>query len=318
MKIFLANPRGFCAGVRRALSIVHTALEIWGKPIYINHEIVHNDYVINKLKSKGIIFTKNINCIPKGSKLILSAHGASKKIEKKAQNRNLFLIDATCPLVKKVHNKVIHAYKNKFSVILIGNSEHPEVQGTLGQYETNFESNNSIYLVESKKDAKKLVIKQSNKLIIVTQTTLSPEKTYPIVKILCKKYPKIINPYKHDICYATINRQTAIKNLSKKVDIIFVIGSNISSNSNQLVKLIENQKNVFLINSENDINKHLILNTKNIGITAGASTPDILITRVIQKLQNINEYVVEEVDGVQEKITFNIPKSLQKEKIHIQ
>ncbi|XBC37791.1 MAG: 4-hydroxy-3-methylbut-2-enyl diphosphate reductase [Buchnera aphidicola (Meitanaphis microgallis)] len=311
MNIFLANPRGFCAGVKRAINIVNTALKVWGKPIYVNHEIVHNTYVINDLKSRGVIFNEHINSIPKGSILILSAHGVSKNLKNKAIKRKLKIIDATCPLVEKVHKKVSKASKLGFEAVLIGTAKHPEIEGTLGQYDN---VHGKIYLIESVKDVSKLKVKNSNKLMLMTQTTLSLEKINPIIATLKKKYPNIINSTKTDVCYATINRQIAVKKLSKISDTIIVIGSRYSSNSNQLVQLAKKTgKRSILIDSKNEIhtNDWIIKNSRSIGITAGASTPNIIIKQIIKKLSTIKNTTIKEITGISENIIFRIPKELK-------
>ncbi|XBC40376.1 MAG: 4-hydroxy-3-methylbut-2-enyl diphosphate reductase [Buchnera aphidicola (Nurudea ibofushi)] len=310
MNIFLANPRGFCAGVKRAISIVNTALKIWGKPIYVNHEIVHNTHVINYLTSKGVIFNKDINSIPCGSILILSAHGVSKSFKNQAIERKLKIIDATCPLVKKVHKEVKNASKKGYEAILIGTSKHPEIEGTLGQY-TNV--NGHIHLVESISDIYKIEIKNSKQLMYMTQTTLSLEKINPIIKELKKKYPFIKNSKTSDVCYATINRQNAVKKLSKISDMIIIIGSKNSSNSNQLFELAKKSgKYSIMIDSKKEINlKQWHENTKNIGIASGASTPNIAIKQVIKALNKIKKTKVQNMPGLKEKILFDLPKELQ-------
>ncbi|XBC38435.1 MAG: 4-hydroxy-3-methylbut-2-enyl diphosphate reductase [Buchnera aphidicola (Floraphis choui)] len=310
MNIFLANPRGFCAGVRRAINIVNIALKVWGKPIYVNHEIVHNTYVINHLKSKGVIFNANINSIPFGSILIFSAHGVSKHLRNQAIKRKLKIIDATCPLVKKVHKEVSHASNLGFEAILIGTAKHPEIKGTLGQYNN---TNGKIHLIESIKDVLNLKINNPKKLMFMTQTTLSLERINPIIKELHKKYPNIISPKKPDVCYATINRQKAVKELSKISDIIIIIGSKYSSNSNQLMKLAQRTgKKSMLIDSKNEINvSDWINNKQSIGIASGASTPNIVIEQIINKLKKIKKSTIKEMDGIKENITFHIPKELK-------
>ncbi|XBC43444.1 MAG: 4-hydroxy-3-methylbut-2-enyl diphosphate reductase [Buchnera aphidicola (Meitanaphis flavogallis)] len=311
MNIFLANPRGFCAGVKRAINIVNAALKIWGKPIYVNHEIVHNTYVTSCLKSQGVIFSPDIDLIPVGSILIISAHGVSKNFKHRAIKRRLKIIDATCPLVKKVHKEVSQASDLGFEVILIGTSEHPEIKGTMGQYNN---ANGNIYLIESIKDVSQLKVKQPNNLTFMTQTTLSLEVINPIISELRRKYPNITNPKNPDICYATINRQIAVKELSKISDAIIIIGSKHSSNSNQLFKLAKKtKKNSILIDSKNDINiNHWDNNIKSIGIAAGASTPNVVIEKVIKKLKKIKHSTVTEISGIKENIIFHMPKELKK------
>lgn len=308
MKIFLANPRGFCAGVKRAINIVEKALFLYGTPIYVYHEIVHNNYVVQDLKTRGVIFINNISEVPDKSVLIFSAHGVSKKIKTEAKLRNLLLIiDAVCPLVSKVHKQVLHASKEKIETILIGHAGHPEIEGTLGQYNNK----SHIYLIESIKDIKKLNIKNKNKICFVTQTTLSIYETSEKINILRKRFPKIIGPKKEDICYATINRQNAIKILAKKSDIILVIGSKNSSNSNRLFELANKYKTSFLIDSKNDIKKSWFSNINSVGITAGASAPECLVQNVVKYLLTIGGKNPIEIPGkCEKKINFNIPKKI--------
>ncbi|QCI23174.1 4-hydroxy-3-methylbut-2-enyl diphosphate reductase [Buchnera aphidicola] len=310
MKIFLANPRGFCAGVKRAINIVNIALKAWGKPIYVNHEIVHNTYITNYLKSKGVIFNEKIRSIPLGSILIFSAHGVPKSLRNEAIKRKLRIIDATCPLVKKVHKEVSQASNLGFEAILIGTLKHPEVEGTLGQYDYD---QGKIYLIESVKDVSKLKVNNPNKLMFMTQTTLSLEQIHPIIIALRKKYPNIISPKKPDICYATINRQIAVKEISKISDAIIIIGSKHSSNSNQLMKLgRKTGKYTALINSKNEIDtNYLSNNIQSIGVSAGASTPNIIIKQVIKRLSKIKKTTIQEISGIKENITFNLPKELK-------
>lgn len=313
MKIFLANPRGFCAGVNRAIAIVEKALNIFGTPIYVHHDIVHNKYVVNSFQKKGVIFIEDLNIIPKNSIVIFSAHGVSKKIRERAIKKNFFiLLDATCPLVNKIHKKVINASKKKIETIFIGHSGHPEVEGTLGQYENR----NNIHLIETEKDAWNVNIKNKKKICFVTQTTLSRENTRNIMKILNRKFPYIIKN-KNDICYATTNRQQAILNLAKKVDMILVVGSKHSSNANRLFE-IANKKTMFpsfLIESEKEIRSSWFHNIKNIGISSGASTPEILVQNVIQKLSHLGGKNPIEMNGLKEKEFFKIPKKIAEGRI---
>jgi len=308
VNIILANPRGFCAGVKRAISIVENALKIYKKTIYVKHELVHNQYVINELRKKGVIFVEKISQIPDNSVVVFSAHGVSKKIVKKAIKKKLIILNATCPLVTKVHKEVSACSKKGIETILIGHKGHPEVEGTIGQYENK---NGKIYLVESISDVDNLTVKNTEKLNFVTQTTLSISQTKNIISSLKKKFPKITGPFKEDICYATTNRQKAVHYLSKISDIIFVIGSNNSSNSNRLTELGK-ELGVFtiLINSFRDIKKIWLKNVNCIGITAGASAPEILVKEVVEYLKNIgaNKYI--EMIKVKEKKFFRIPKKL--------
>lgn len=309
MKILVANPRGFCAGVERAISIVEKALKIYGAPIYVRHEIVHNTYVTENLEKKGVIFTENIKNVPDKSILILSAHGVSQKVRKEIKKRDLIMFDATCPLVTKVHKEVMRASYLGQEVILIGHSGHPEVYGTMGQY-TN--KSGGIYLVESYEDALRLQVKNKNRLLFVTQTTLSVDDTNYIIAALRIRFPKISGPKKKDICYATTNRQKAVKDISQKVDLFLVVGSKNSSNSNRLAEVARHKGcNAFLINDFREIKEVWIKNLKCIGITAGASVPDILLKQVIFRLQELGANKIIECSGKEEKVTFSLPKKLE-------
>ncbi|QCI18709.1 4-hydroxy-3-methylbut-2-enyl diphosphate reductase [Buchnera aphidicola] len=309
MDILLANPRGFCAGVKRAILIVENALKIYKKTIYVKHELVHNQYVIQQLRKKGVVFVEKISDIPNNSIVVFSAHGVSKKTEKKAIKKQLIILNATCPLVTKVHKEVEKASKKNIETIFIGHKGHPEVIGTIGQYNNK---NGKIHLIESIEDVDKLSIeKNSKKLNYFTQTTLSITYTKAIIESLKNKFPHISGPKKEDICYATTNRQNAVIKLSKIVDMIFVIGSKNSSNSNRLAEIGE-ETGVCTkqIESFQDIQVNWIKNIKYIGITAGASAPEFLVTQVIKYLQKIGAKKTKEVLGTEEKINFNIPKHL--------
>ncbi|QCI21464.1 4-hydroxy-3-methylbut-2-enyl diphosphate reductase [Buchnera aphidicola (Hyadaphis tataricae)] len=308
MKIMLANPRGFCAGVKRAILIVENALKIYKKTIYVNHELVHNQHVIKQLRKKGVIFVENIEQIPDGEIIVFSAHGVSKKTQQQAIQKKLIILNATCPLVTKVHKEVSACSKRGIETILIGKKGHAEVKGIIGQYENK---NGKIHLIESVKDIKQLLIKNTNKLHFVTQTTLSITQTKKIISVLKKTFPQISHPKKEDICYATTNRQKAMYNLSKTSEIILVIGSKNSSNSNSLKELgTELGVLTKLIDSVSDIRKKWIKNISCIGITAGASAPEILVQQVIQYLQKIGFSRIIEINGTKEKNFFNIPKQL--------
>ncbi|WP_295164725.1 4-hydroxy-3-methylbut-2-enyl diphosphate reductase [uncultured Buchnera sp.] len=309
MNIILANPRGFCAGVKRAILMVENALKIYKKTIYVHHELVHNQYVIEQLRQKGVIFVEDIADIPNSSIVVFSAHGVSKKIKKKAIKKNLTILNATCPLVTKVHLEVSKSSKNGIETILIGHKDHPEVIGTIGQYDNK---KGKIHLVESIEDVNRLSIKIDKKLNFFTQTTLSIKNTQSIILSLKKKFLNISGPKKEDICYATTNRQNAILKLSKITDIILVIGSKNSSNSSRLAELGK-ETGVFTkqIESFSDIREEWIKNKKNIGITAGASAPDILVTEVIKYLKKLGfKNPPKEILGDKEKTTFKIPKNL--------
>ncbi|QCI16982.1 4-hydroxy-3-methylbut-2-enyl diphosphate reductase [Buchnera aphidicola (Aphis helianthi)] len=308
MDILLANPRGFCAGVKRAILIVENALKIYKKTIYVKHELVHNKYVINKLRQKGVIFVEKISDIPNKSIVVFSAHGVSKKTKEKAIKKQLIILNATCPLVMKVHKEVSKASQKNIETIFIGHKGHPEVIGTIGQYNNK---NGKIHLVESIEDINQLSIKQDTKLNFFTQTTLSIKNTQSIIQFLKKKFPNISGPKKEDICYATTNRQNAIIKLSKMTDMILVIGSKNSSNSNRLSELSK-ETGVFTkqIESFLDIQEEWIKNIKHIGITAGASAPEFLVKQVIVHLQKMGAKKSKEIIGTEEKTVFNIPKHL--------
>jgi len=310
MNIYLANPRGFCAGVDRAIDIVERALEIFSAPIYVRHEVVHNRYVVQDLIKKGAIFVEELDEIPDGATVIFSAHGVSQTVRAEANKRELRIFDATCPLVTKVHLEVAKHEKQSEDVILIGHAGHPEVEGTLGQYKTNPDSN--IYLIETVEDVPNLVVKNPQSLAYVTQTTLSVDDTRNIIDKLREKYPDIKGPRKDDICYATQNRQDAIRELSNKVDVFLVIGSANSSNSNRLRELAEKQNvNAYLIDGVEDINYHWFENAKSIGVTAGASAPEILVQEVITTLEQLFSTTIITNEKTTENIHFQLPKELR-------
>ena len=310
MNIYLANPRGFCAGVDRAIDIVERALEIFSAPIYVRHEVVHNRYVVNDLIEKGAIFVEELDEIPDGATVIFSAHGVSQKVRNEANDRELRIFDATCPLVTKVHLEVAKHEKNTKDVILIGHAGHPEVEGTLGQYKQNPVSN--IYLVETVTDVAALQVKNPKTLAYVTQTTLSVDDTKNIIDALREKFPAIHGPRKDDICYATQNRQDAVRELADKVDVFLVIGSANSSNSNRLRELAENQNvAAYLIDGVEDINYDWFDNAQSIGVTAGASAPDVLVKQVITTLENLFETTIITNEKAAENVRFQLPKELR-------
>ncbi|PCI09282.1 MAG: 4-hydroxy-3-methylbut-2-enyl diphosphate reductase [Gammaproteobacteria bacterium] len=310
MNIYLANPRGFCAGVDRAIEIVERALEIYSAPIYVRHEVVHNRYVVNNLVKKGAIFVEELNEIPDGSTVIFSAHGVSQAVRNAANNRDLRIFDATCPLVTKVHLEVARHEKNAEDVILIGHAGHPEVEGTLGQYKENPHSN--IYLVETVEDANTIEVKNPRSLAYVTQTTLSVDDTKNIIDALRNKFPDISGPRKDDICYATQNRQDAVRELADKVDVFLVIGSANSSNSNRLRELAEKQNvNAYLIDGVEDIDNNWFENARSIGVTAGASAPEVLVQRVITNLENLFDTTIITNERATENVHFQLPKALR-------
>ncbi|BGI50935.1 MAG: 4-hydroxy-3-methylbut-2-enyl diphosphate reductase [Arsenophonus endosymbiont of Ceratovacuna japonica] len=309
MQILLANPRGFCAGVNRAISIVEYALSLYDTSIYVLHEIVHNYYLINNLRQQGVIFVEQISEVPDDAILIFSAHGVSQKIRQEAKKRNLtMLIDATCPLVTKVHMEVVRASNKGKEVIIIGYFGHPEINGIIGQYHN---LTGGIYIVENIKDVLKLQVKDANNLCFITQTTLSIDSVSHIINALNNRFPNIVGPYKSNICYATINRQKAVLELMNKVDIMFIIGSQNSSNANRLFELAQkSDKPSYLIDSYNDIKKHWLNDIRIIGLTAGASTPDILISQVIKRLRYLGVNNVIELPGNKENVIFKLPKEL--------
>ncbi|QHB31372.1 4-hydroxy-3-methylbut-2-enyl diphosphate reductase [Yersinia canariae] len=312
MQILLANPRGFCAGVDRAISIVERAIEMYGAPIYVRHEVVHNRYVVESLRERGAIFIEDISEVPDGSILIFSAHGVSQAVRAEARARELtMLFDATCPLVTKVHMEVARASRKGKEAILIGHAGHPEVEGTMGQYNN---PKGGMYLVESPDDVWKLNVKDENNLCFMTQTTLSVDDTAAVIDALHKRFPKIIGPRKDDICYATTNRQEAVRNLANDADVVLVVGSKNSSNSNRLAELAQRMgTSAYLIDSAADIQESWLENAECIGVTAGASAPDILVQQVIARLQALGAGGSIELRGREESIVFEVPKELRVE-----
>ncbi|TQV76828.1 4-hydroxy-3-methylbut-2-enyl diphosphate reductase [Aliikangiella marina] len=284
MKIMLANPRGFCAGVDRAIEIVNRAIELFGAPIYVKHEVVHNKFVVDDLKQKGAIFIEDLGEVPEGSTLIYSAHGVSQAVKNEAKQREFRVFDATCPLVTKVHMEVVRKSRNGEEGILIGHKGHPEVEGTMGQY-SNTEG--GIYLVEDAEDIKNLEVKNPEKLFYVSQTTLSVDETKELIELLKAKFPAIQGPKKDDICYATQNRQDAVKTLSQSSSLILVVGSRNSSNSNRLKELAEKEgSQAYLIDNASEIKNEWLQGVATVGVTAGASAPEVLVQEVIQKLKD--------------------------------
>lgn len=309
MEILLANPRGFCAGVNRAIEIVESALEQFGAPIYVRHEVVHNRYVVMGLREKGAVFVDELSEIPDKSIVIFSAHGVSKAVQREAKKRGLKVFDATCPLVTKVHNEVIRHQNRNGECILIGHSGHPEVEGTLGQYESE---ESRIYLVESPADVEKLQVKNPNDLFYVTQTTLSVDDTKEIIQALIKRFPAVVGPKKDDICYATQNRQDAIKSIANSCDVVLVVGSVNSSNSNRLKELSERLgTKAYLIDQADQIEAAWVSTAKAVGVSAGASAPEVLVQEVIHRLKELGGNKVSEVQGIQETTVFSLPPILQ-------
>ncbi|MFT6926543.1 MAG: 4-hydroxy-3-methylbut-2-enyl diphosphate reductase [Psychromonas sp.] len=309
MEIILANPRGFCAGVHRAISIVDRALEIFTPPIYVRHEVVHNQYVVDDLKSRGAVFVEELDEVPENSIVIFSAHGVAQSVRAEAKRRDLKIFDATCPLVTKVHMEVTRASRRGQECILIGHQGHPEVVGTMGQYDN---PQGGIYLVESPEDVKTLQVKNPNSLCFSSQTTLSVDDTANIITALREQFPSIEGPRKDDICYATQNRQDAVKILAEKSDLVLVVGSTNSSNSNRLQEKASCVGvNAYLIDNERDIKPEWLENVKVVGVTAGASAPEVLVQAVIDKLKKLGGTVVTENQGVEESIIFEVPAELR-------
>ena len=307
LNILIASPRGFCAGVERAIEIVEKSIQKYGAPVYVRHEIVHNKFVVDDLKSKGAIFVEELEEIDDKSRpVIFSAHGVPKKIPKDAKNYNMTYVDATCPLVSKVHREAENLYKAGFHLILIGHQNHPEVVGTMGQLPKG-----SIDLIQNEDDAKKYN-SQNKKIAYVTQTTLSVDDTKDIIQILRERFPDLREPLKEDICYATTNRQMAVKNIAKKCDLFFVIGSRNSSNSVRLVEVAKKSgcSKAVLIHSQSEIPYDLIEKSNTIGISSGASAPEILVNDFINKLKKKFEINIEEVEIIKEDVVFKIPKKL--------
>ena len=308
LKILLSAPRGFCAGVDRAIEIVEKSIKKYGAPVYVRHEIVHNKYVVDDLKDKGAIFVEELEEIKDKSRpVIFSAHGVPKKVPEEAKNYNMTYIDATCPLVSKVHREAENLSKAGYHIILIGHQNHPEVIGTMGQL-----SLNSIDLVQNEDEAKKYTKKNNKKIAFVTQTTLSVDDTKDIIKILKEKFPDIREPLKEDICYATTNRQMAVKNIAKSCDMFFIIGSRNSSNSVRLVEVAKKSgcKNSILLHSESKIPYRQIENSNTIGISSGASAPEILVKNFISELKKRFTISIDEVETIKEDVVFKIPKKL--------
>jgi 4-hydroxy-3-methylbut-2-en-1-yl diphosphate reductase len=310
MQIKLANPRGFCAGVDRAIDIVNRALDVYGPPIYVRHEVVHNKFVVDTLRDRGAIFVDELDEVPDDKIVIFSAHGVAKAVKNNAEQRELKVFDATCPLVTKVHLEVAKYSRDGAECILIGHQGHPEVEGTMGQYDTA--NGGAIYLVEDENDVAQLTVKNSQALSYVTQTTLSMDDTAKVIKALRDKFPFIEGPRTDDICYATQNRQDAVKQLALECDVVLVVGSPNSSNSNRLRELAERcGTSAYLIDSAADIDANWLQGKQAIGVTAGASAPDVLVRQVIAALENLGASPPEELSGKPENISFSLPKELR-------
>ena len=311
MDLLLANPRGFCAGVDRAIEIVNRALETLGAPIYVRHEVVHNKFVVDDLKQRGAIFVEELDEVPDGNTVIFSAHGVSKAVRAEAERRKLKVFDATCPLVTKVHMEVARHCRAGHDMVLIGHAGHPEVEGTMGQWQRN-EGSGNIYLVEDIDDVATLQPSQPDNLAYTTQTTLSVDDTLGIIQALRERFPAIQGPRKDDICYATQNRQDAVRELAGKCDLILVVGSVNSSNSNRLRELAEREGvEAHLIDGAEEIDPAWVDGRKKIGVTAGASAPDILVRGVIDRLRELGAGSLTELDGEPENMVFALPKELR-------
>ncbi len=313
VKVLLSNPRGFCAGVDRAIEIVERALTMHGAPIYVRHEVVHNRFVVENLEKKGAVFVENLDEVPQDSILIFSAHGVSHAVRREAAERKLKVFDATCPLVTKVHVEVAKMRKEGKEIIMIGHQGHPEVEGTMGQIEGE---DNGMYLVETERDVEVLKVKDESNLAYVTQTTLSVDDAARIVDALKKRFPQIIGPKKDDICYATQNRQDAVKKMVNQCDLVIVVGSPNSSNSNRLCEVARNANvEAYMVDRAEQLQESWFVGKKNIGITAGASAPEILVQQVIARLKQIGaeqigeDVIIEELSGVVESVVFPLPKA---------
>ena len=309
MDILLANPRGFCAGVDRAISIVERALDIFEKPIYVRHEVVHNRYVVDGLKSRGAVFVEELDQIPDDSIVIFSAHGVSQAVRTEAKRRDLKIFDATCPLVTKVHMEVTRASRKGIECILIGHQGHPEVEGTMGQYGND---EGGIYLVETVEDVAKLNVKNADNLFYCSQTTLSVDDTADVIDALRAKFPAIDGPRKDDICYATQNRQDAVRDLADKVDVLLVVGAKNSSNSNRLRELADKMgTKAYLIDDATNVQESWFTGINAVGVTAGASAPEVLVQQVITRLKELGGNQVTENPGEEENIVFAVPIELR-------
>ncbi|TXH88569.1 MAG: 4-hydroxy-3-methylbut-2-enyl diphosphate reductase [Rhodoferax sp.] len=307
-EIVLAEPRGFCAGVDRAIEIVDKALLKFGAPIYVRHEIVHNTYVVNDLKSRGAIFIEELDEVPPGATLVFSAHGVSQAVQQEAARRGFRIFDATCPLVTKVHVEVAKLHKEGFEFIMIGHKGHPEVEGTMGQLDSG------IHLVEDVADVQKLQLPQTDKIAVVTQTTLSVDDAAEITAAVKARFPQVREPKQQDICYATQNRQDAVKVLSPQVDVVIVVGSPTSSNSNRLRELAHKLGTAsYMVDSADELQPAWFSNARRVGLTAGASAPDVLVQAVIARIKELGAISVRKMDGIEETIKFPLPKGLRLE-----
>ena len=308
LTVYMAAPRGFCAGVDRAIKIVEMALEKWGEPVYVRHEIVHNKYVVDELKSKGAIFIKEVRDAPVDRPIIFSAHGVPKSVPLEAKNRKMIYVDATCPLVSKVHIEADRHFENGLQIIMIGHEGHPETIGTMGQLPEG-----GVLLVESTKDVENLIVRDPSKLAYVTQTTLSIDDTAEVVEALKTRFPTIVGPHKEDICYATSNRQAAVKKIAPEVDALLVIGAPNSSNSQRLVEVAKKAgcENSQMVQRAAEINWNSLRNIKSVGITAGASAPEILVNEVVDALKERFEIKTHLVETATESVNFKVPRILR-------
>ena len=305
MEVLLANPRGFCAGVERAIEIVERALEQRGAPIYVRHEIVHNQYVVNDLRAKGAVFVEELDEVPRGSTVIFSAHGVSKEIRRDAEARGLEVFDATCPLVTKVHVEVSKMLREGYDIVMIGHHGHPESEGTMGQSETG------MHLVETVEDVARLNVAKPERLAYVTQTTLSVDDAAQIVAALRARFPSVRGPKRDDICYATQNRQDAVRFMSPRCDVVIVVGSPNSSNSNRLREVAQNMGvEAFMVNSAADLKPEWIAGRPRVGVTAGASAPEVLVNELIERLQELGAQSVRPLEGAAEHVVFTLPREL--------
>ncbi|BCV33427.1 MULTISPECIES: 4-hydroxy-3-methylbut-2-enyl diphosphate reductase [Shewanella] len=309
LNILLANPRGFCAGVDRAISIVERALELFSPPIYVRHEVVHNRYVVEDLKQRGAIFVDELDQVPDNSIVIFSAHGVSQAVRNEAKRRGLKVFDATCPLVTKVHLQVTRASRKGIECILIGHAGHPEVEGTMGQYDN---PEGGVYLIESPADVDALQVKEPDNLCFVTQTTLSVDDTLDIIAALQKRFPSIEGPRKDDICYATQNRQDAVRKMAQDVDLLIVVGSKNSSNSNRLRELaLKSDTQAYLVDNADDVERDWFDGVSKVAVTAGASAPEVLVQQVVEAIAKLAPSVVTEVEGRKEDTVFAVPVELR-------
>jgi 4-hydroxy-3-methylbut-2-enyl diphosphate reductase len=310
MKILLANPRGFCAGVDRAIDIVERALQLFGAPIYVRHEVVHNRYVVDRLRNLGAVFVDELDEVPDGATVIFSAHGVSKAVQSEAERRGLEVFDATCPLVTKVHMEVSNYGRDGREVILIGHQGHPEVEGTMGQYDRS--RGGEIYLVENPDDVERLQVRDPERLAFVTQTTLSVDDTARVIEALKKRFPALVSPRKEDICYATQNRQDAVKDLVQRCDAIVVVGSQTSSNSSRLKEIaLKSGIPGYMVDGADDLKQEWFEGCATVGVTAGASAPEVLVQQVVSRLKEWGGELPEEIKGREEHVVFSLPKVLR-------